>query len=153
MPASNAFRVGQEFALIRSSSVRTGVYTGLCLSFIFTLWVFIANRVPVLEPFAQQRNAGAVVLLLFFAAVPFFRFYNAPGNLLLSGLLAWAVLSLTYRMLSVQFAGLQEFYGAFHIFMLGAVIYLLLATLSWIGSIVWRTRASARAPHVPQSHR
>jgi hypothetical protein len=97
---------------------------------------------PFLEPLAQQRNAIATLLLALIAAMPVLRFLRAPGDLLISGLLAWSVLTLAYRVLSLKFILLQYYYSTFHVFVLGAVVYLLFATLSWIGMIVWRARAT-----------
>jgi hypothetical protein len=118
------------------------MYTGVWLSVILIAWVVLANRVPFLEPLAQQRNAIATLLLAFVAAIPVLRFLHSPAELLVSGLLAWSVLTLSYRILSLKFILLQVYYSSFHIFVLGAVAYLLFATLSWIGMIVWRARAA-----------
>jgi hypothetical protein len=76
------------------------------------------------------------------AAMPVLRFLRVPGELLISGLMAWSVMTLAYRILSLKFALLQDYYSTFHIFVLGAVAYLLFATLSWIGMIVLRARAA-----------
>ena len=137
--------------MYRSVSVRIGIYSGLCLSTGFAFWLFAANHFPRLESFAPERNAAGLALLLSFAAIPVMRFYRMPFDLLFSGLLAWALLSSTYALLSTHFVRLDELFEAFHVFMLGAVVYLLLATLSWIGTIVWRTRASTRSSHASQS--
>ena len=118
------------------------MYTGVWLSVILIGWVVLANRVPFLEPLAQQRNVIATLLLAFVAAMPVLRFLHSPAELLVSGLLAWSVLTLSYRILSLKFDLLQYYYSSFHIFVLGAVAYLLFATLSWIGMIVWRARAA-----------
>jgi hypothetical protein len=118
------------------------MYTGVWLSLIFVAWVVIANRVPLLEPLAQQRNVIATMLLALIASMPVLRFLASPAELLVSGLVAWGVLTLTYRILSLKFILLQSYYSTFHVFVLGAVAYLLFATLSWIGMIVWRARAA-----------
>jgi hypothetical protein len=118
------------------------MYTGVWLSVVFVAWVVIANRLPLLEPLAQQRNVIAALLLAFIATMPVLRFVRSPGELLISGLLAWTMLTLAYRILSLKFTLLQVYYSTFHIFVLGAVAYLLFATLSWIGMIVWRARAA-----------
>jgi hypothetical protein len=116
------------------------LYTGIWLSLVFVAWVMVANRVPFLEPLAQQRNVIATLLLAAIAALPVLRFLASSAELLVSGLLAWSVLTLTYRILSLKFTLLQSYYSSFHVFVLGAVAYLLFATLSWIGMIVWRAR-------------
>jgi hypothetical protein len=128
------------FHFFRNAPIRVGLYTGIWLSLVFVAWVLIANRAPFLEPLAQQRNAAATLLLLLIAGMPVLRFLREPAELLISGLLAWSVLAVAYRILSLKFVLLQGYYSTFHVFVLGAVAYLLFATLSWIGMIVWRAR-------------
>lgn len=137
------------FHLFRNVPVRVGIYTGVCLSLVFTAWILVANRVPFLDPLAQQRNVMATLLLTLIAAMPAIRFLRSPADLLLSGLLAWGLLTLTYRILTLFFVLLEQYYSAFHVFVLGAVIYLLFATLSWVGIMVWRARTEHRthSPH------
>ena len=102
-----------------------------------------------LEPLAQERNLIATMVLALIAAMPVIRFLRSPGELLISGLLAWSVLALVYRILSLIFVSLQDYYSTFHVFVLGAVAYLLFATLSWIGMIVRRAR-EAQGTHTPR---
>lgn len=133
---------------LRNVPVRVGIYTGICLSLVFLLWLVLANRVPLLEPLAMWRNIAAVVILVFFATLPMLRFYRSPGELMVSGLVAWMLLSITYRVLCMVFVFLDEKYSAFHVFVLGAVVYLVGATLSWIGMMIWRVRtADISHPH------
>ena len=104
------------------------------MSLVFTIWVFVANRVPFLESVAQERNVAAAAALVLFAVVPVLRFLRMPGHLLTSSLIAWGLLAVTYRLLSIYSWGLQARYSTFQVFTLGAVLYLILATLSWIGT-------------------
>jgi hypothetical protein len=133
----------------RNPPIRVGIYTGVCLSLVFTAWVLIANRAPFLEPLAQQRNVIATLLLLLIAAMPVIRFLRSPADLLLAGLLAWGLLTFTYWTLTLFFVLLEEYYSAFHVFVLGAVAYLLFATLSWVGIMVWRAR-NEHGTHSPR---
>lgn len=126
--------------VLRNAAVRTGIYIGVCLAFVFTAWLVLANRVPFLERFALERTLAAVALFGFFAIVPIIRFYRLPGALLLSSLIAWTILSLTYRVLCMFFSLLSDKKGATHVFMLGAVVYLIATTLSWLGTFIWRVR-------------
>jgi hypothetical protein len=82
------------------------------------------------------------VVLVFLAAIPVVRFLRSPAELLVSGLLAWGIFTLTFRILASIFVLLEENYSAFHVFVLGAISYLVFATLSWVGTIVWRVRAT-----------
>ena len=124
------------------AAMRTGVYVGLSISFIFTTWLVVANRVPFLERFAMPRNVIAASLLVCFGCLPLLRFLRSPVEMLLSSMLAWGIFTLTYGLLCLKFTLLDQYYSTFQVFVLGAVIYLLFATLSWIGTIIWRVRAT-----------
>ena len=136
LPAYRLFRV------FRNASVRTGVYVGVVLSIVFSGWVVVANRVPVLERFALVRNLAAVAVLGLVAAIPVLRFWRMPGHLLASSLIAWVFFSMSYRVLCMGFAGLADRFSVVLIFVLGAVLYMLVVTLSWIWTIIRRVRAS-----------
>ena len=124
--------------LVQNASVRTGIYVGVCLSLAFSGWVIVANRVPFLERFALPRNL--------IAASPVLRFWRMPGNLLGSGLVALFILSVAYRLLALYFTGLEERWSAIRIFVVGALVCLLVVTISWIGTIIRRARASDAHP-------
>ncbi|MGC1414969.1 MAG: hypothetical protein WA817_06800 [Candidatus Acidiferrum sp.] len=136
MPAYGSFHA------FRNASVRTGIYVGVFLSIVFSGWVIVANRVPFLDRFALARNLAAVAVLGLLALIPVLRFWRMPGNLLASSLIAWLILSLSYRILSMDFSDLEERFSAVQIFVLGAVVYMLVVTVSWLGTIIRRVRAS-----------
>jgi hypothetical protein len=127
-----------------------GVYVGFVLSVVFSGWVIVANRVPLLDRFALIRNLAAVAVLGLVALIPVLRFWRMPGNLLASSLIGWVLFSLSYRVLCMLFVGLAERFSAVQIFVLGAVLYMLLVSLSWIWAIIRRARAS-HASH-PNHH-
>lgn len=131
-----------SFHVFRNASVRMGVYVGLVLSIVFSGWVIVANRVPLLDRFALIRNLAAVAVLGLVALIPVLRFWRMPGNLLASSLIGWVLFSLSYRVLCMLFVGLAERFSAVQIFVLGAVLYMLLVSLSWIWAIIRRARAS-----------
>jgi hypothetical protein len=134
------------FHVFRNASIRTGVYVGVSLTLVFSAWLVIANHAPFLGRFALERNIAAAVVLCFLAAVPVLRFLRWPGHLLASSLLGWLIFSLSYRGLCGIFHGLSNRLSTFHVFMLGAVVYMILTTLSWIVSVIWRAR-EANASH------
>ena len=136
----------RRLEFLRNAAIRTGVYTGICLSLVFTGWLVIANQVPFLERFAFERNIAAAAALGFLAAVPVLRFFRYPGNLLASGMIAWIAFSLVYRALCLIYHGLSDWHSTFQVFVEGAVVYLIFTTLSWIGAIIRRVRA-ADIPH------
>jgi hypothetical protein len=138
----------RRFRIFRSAAIRTGVYCGVGMSLVLMAWLFLANRVPFLEGFARERNLAAALLIGTLAIVPLLRFIRMPARLLFSSIIAWSIVSLTYRALCVYFHALTYRYSAFQIFVLGAVVYLIFATLSWVFIAIWRVReASASHPN------
>jgi hypothetical protein len=133
----------RTFAVFKDSAIRMGIFVGVFLSVVFTAWLLIANRAPLLEPLALERNIGGAAILATLACLPVLRFYRCPGDMLFSGLFAWSLLTLTYRICCFEFSMLEQYYSAFHVFVLGAVCYLIFATISWIGTIIWRVHATA----------
>jgi hypothetical protein len=138
------------FHVFRNAAVRMGVYVGVCLTLVFTVWLLIANRAPFLERFALERDIAAAAILAFLAALPVFRFLRMPGHLLASGLLGWFIFSVSYRALCLIFRGLSNRLSTFHVFVLGAVVYMILSTLCWVVATIWRAR-EAHASH-PKHH-
>ncbi len=126
----------------RNPAVRTGVYTGVALALAFTTWLFLANRLSAFENFPLERNLAAAIFLGLLALVPILRFLRRPGHLLASSLIGWSILTLTYSGLCLHFHGLRERITAPQVFILGSVVYMIFATLSWIGTVILRARAS-----------
>jgi hypothetical protein len=142
MPMLAKFSGDRSPVFLKNVAVRTGIYAGLALALLFAAWILIANRAPFLEGFAMERNIAAAALALLFASIPLMRFYRSPAELLISGLLAWGLLTLTYRIFGLVLGFFEEDYSAFQVFVLGALSYLIFATLAWIGTIIWRVRAT-----------
>jgi hypothetical protein len=145
---------GSELALVlHDPGVRTGACSGIGLAITLIAWVYIANRVPALERVALDRNVVAAAAMAFFFLVPIVRFMWQPGRLLVSSLISWSILTFTYRGLCMYFSALAERYSAVQIFTLGAIVCMILATLSWIGTCIWRARESYMAnDRVSDSH-
>ena len=127
-------------------AVRIGLYVGLALSFTLICWIFVANRIPFLEPFDRERNMAATTVMGLFGLIPIMRYVNAPRSLAISGLVGWAVLSFTYRVLCAFFPRLSEIRTPTQVLMLGALFYLITATVAWVFGLLWRLRQSA-PPH------
>jgi hypothetical protein len=134
------------FHVFRNAAIRTGVYVGVCLTLVFSAWLVIANHAPFLGRFALERDIAAAAILCFLAAIPVFRFLRFPGHLLASSLIGWLIFSLSYRMFCLIYHGLSNRLSTFHVFMLGAVVYMILTTLSWVVGVIWRAR-EANASH------
>ena len=135
-----------------NSAIRTGMWSGISMAVVFIAWLFIANRMPASESFALERNVIAASILAILFIVPVVRFMWQAGRLLAASLTAWWIFSLVYRLLCVVFSGLPERYTPMRVFILGSVVCMILATLSWIVTVIWRTRASHMASHHGVSH-
>lgn len=128
------------FRAFKHAPVRLGVYIGVFLSLVFSAWLIIANRVSFLAPLALERNIAAAALLILLALIPVLRFIRSPWSLLVSGVICWAVFSFVYRVLCLFFGALNDWHSTTQVFMLGLVVYLIAATLSWVGGFIWRAR-------------
>ena len=124
-----------------------GVRAGIGLSVVLAVWLVLANRIPFLERFAWERNLAAATALALLALLPLLRFFPAPRRMLVCSLMAWAIFSLAYRGFCLFYPALTKRIGAFHLFMLGGVVYTIVPTLTWIGTFIW----SVRDDHVSQT--
>jgi hypothetical protein len=138
------------FHVFRNAAIRIGIYVAVGLSLVFTTWLFLANHIPFLDRLALERNIAAALLLCLFAVIPILRFLRMPGHLLASGLVAWLIFSLYYRVLCLFFRKLGGWHSTIQVFMHGAVVYMIVATLSWIGMAIWKVR-EAHISH-PKNH-
>jgi hypothetical protein len=112
--------------------VITGAFVGVLFCVVLSTWLFVANRMPSLEAFAQLRNAVAAGLLIFFAAIPILRFRNSAGEIFPAGALAVAMLSLCYYAWTIYFQGLADRKSPIQILVLGLVCYGLAAVVMWV---------------------
>jgi len=132
----------QQFQLLRNSAVRIGLLAGGGLSLAFSGWIYLANRVPIFDRISIERNLAAAAILGVLAFIPVLSFFREPASLLISSLIAWSILTVTYWTLGLFFSALQEWYSTFEVFTLGAVLYLIAATVSWIGRCIWKARSA-----------
>jgi len=123
-----------------NAALLTGMRAGIGLSLVLAFWLFLANRIPFLERFARERNLAAAAALALLALLPLLRFFPAPRRMLIGSLTAWTIFSLAYRGFCLFFPALTGRIGAFHLFMLGGVVYTIVTTLTWIGTFIWSVR-------------
>jgi hypothetical protein len=126
--------VGSGF--VRNPAFSLGVLLGICFSGIGLAWLLLANRVPHLDRFASERNLALAIAFLLLGLVPTCRFMKSPGRSFLSGVTAWAILTGMYCVAELVFPRLATRLSAFHLLILGCVIFGLLATLAWVMNLV-----------------
>jgi hypothetical protein len=136
----------QQLHVFRSAAVRIGLLAGGGLSLAFAGWIYLANRIPVFDRISVERNLAAAAIMGVLAFIPVLSFFREPASLLICSLLSWSILTFTYWMLSMFFSALREWYSPFEVFTLGAVLYLIAATVSWIGRCIWKARSAHFEP-------
>jgi len=130
----------ESLHFLRTEWLRTGVYTGICCSFVLIAWLVVANRMPGLEKFALERNIAAAAAVTLLMIIPALRFARIPSRMLFAGVTGWGFFSVVYGLMEIFFHRLATRLGAFHVFMLGAVVYAIVAALTWIASLLLTTR-------------
>jgi cytochrome bd-type quinol oxidase subunit 2 len=150
MPLSSNLPGYRRLQFLRNSAVRTGIYTGVCLALVFSVWLVIANQVPFLERFYWERDIAAAAVLCFLATVPVVRFFRMPGNLVASSMTALMIFSLCYSVLCMIYHRLSDRLSPLQVLVTGTVVYMIFTTLSWIGTIIRKVRA-AHLSHPQQS--
>jgi hypothetical protein len=129
-------------------ALRLGMLTGGYLSCVFIAWLWIANHVPQLYSFAGVRNLIGGVLAVLVMGIPVIRFRRHPGKMLVSGITAWALLTVSYIAMEMRHSLLESRMGALQVFTLGVVSYGFLAVLQWVFLLCVETRQRhvARGP-------
>ena len=114
--------------------LRIGVLTGIYLSAVMAVALVCANRIPALEPYADLRNWICNCLFLLVALVPVATFWRSPWALFTSATFGWFVFSLSYGLAGLYFDHLQTRLNKspFHMFLLGAGSYAVLAVAIWV---------------------
>ena len=137
----------QWFLWTHNAAMRIGIMTGVYLSGIFVIWLFIANRIPEIASFAGVRNVAAGAVMFLLMLIPVLRFRREPVRMFVSGLTAWTLLTLTYIATEMRFSLLESRAGALHIFMLGGISFGFVAVFHWVFLLC----AEARQRHVTQT--
>jgi hypothetical protein len=136
---------------IRSGSVRNpafslGILLGVCFSGLGLAWLLLANRVPHLDQFASDRNLALAIAFVLLGLVPACRFMKSPGRSFLSGITAWSILTAMYFVAELGFPRLATRLSAFHLFVLGCLVFGLLAALTWVMNLVIMLRQVRHQP-------
>ncbi len=117
--------------------MRTGVLTGVLLSFTLALALLMANRMPRLEPLALVRDVLSAAIFGLFMLIPICRFWRSPTQLFMSSMVAWGLFVLTYIGMGNIFGNLYaRVHTAGVVLAYGAATYGLVSVISWVCGIV-----------------
>jgi hypothetical protein len=122
------------FRWLKHRPLRIGALTGIYLSAVMGVALFCANRIPSLEAYADLRNWICDSLFLLVALIPIATFWRAPWALFTCALSSWLLFSLSYGLAGMIFVNLQSRLNktTFHMFMLGAGTYAVIAVFIWV---------------------
>jgi hypothetical protein len=121
---------------VRNPAFSVGIFLGVCFSGIGLAWLLLANRVPYLDPFAGERNLALAVAFALLGIVPTCRFMKSPGRSFLCGATGWAILTAIYSVAELVFPRLATRLSAFHLFILGCMLFGMLAVMAWVVNLV-----------------
>lgn len=118
---------------LRNFTMRVGILTGVYLTTVMVAAVLAANRLPFLEPVADVRNWTFRALFALVMVVPIGCFLRHPPQLFASGMVGWTLFTLAYVVMGFFFPNLHaRLRTPFNIFMIGAVVYALVAVAAWV---------------------
>jgi uncharacterized membrane protein YvlD (DUF360 family) len=132
--------ISTRLRVLRHPCLILGGILGVCLAANAVAWVIVANRAPSLERFARERNLAAALVFGALMLAPLFSFLKSPARVFLSGIIAWTMLAIAYAAMEASFPRLEDRLGAFHLFMMGAVIFGLMAAAAWVTHMIFLTR-------------
>jgi hypothetical protein len=139
-------------AVLARPVIRTGIITGGSLILVMLVSLFLANRMPSLEPFAWIRNDACRLVFGIIMMIPAGRFLIMPRRLFCSALVGWVIFVIGYAIAGTWFTALYTGIGhtPFQVFMLGIIIYGVIAVLSWV---ILMLLAASHQPVAPSRHR
>jgi hypothetical protein len=125
-----------------------GGYTGAMLTVTMLGALVLANRVPALEPYAFERNAGASALFGMLMLVPVVRFLNRPRKMFLASMIGWGILTAAYDFAGLYFHNLFNALQRtpFEVLIEGTIAYGVLAVAVWVGAMVLHARRHSLTP-------
>jgi hypothetical protein len=145
---SSSRPISRRLRLLRHPCLLLGSALGVCLAATAVAWVIVANRAPALEQFAFERNLAAALAFGTLMLIPLFSFLKSPARVFLTGIIAWTILAVTYASMENSFPRLSERLGAFHLFMMGAVLFGVMASIAWVTHMILSVRHRHHAVEV-----
>ena len=130
------------FHWVRNLPLRVGVLTGVYLIAVMVVSVLAATRLPFLEPLALLRNLASYAAFALIALIPIASFMRRPASLFGCAVTAWGLFSVAYWVMGFFFVNLHaRLRPPFNAFVVGAVVYGLVAVFSWVASMALEARS------------
>lgn len=125
-------------AWLKNHPLRIGVLSGFYLTAVMAAGLLVANRMPDLEGLALIRNATCALLFFLVAMLPICVFLRSPWQMFVASITGWLTFSLAYSVAGRILVNLHTRLGvsAFHVLLLGAGAYAVVAVGSWVASML-----------------
>jgi len=128
-------------------TIQTGLYMGALLVIVMVGALVAANRMPLLESRALERNAASYGLFVIFMMIPVCRFLNRPAQMFTSAMIGWVMFVVAYDIAGMFLRNLfQVLRTPFEALLEGAVVYGVFAVGSWVGAMILHARTHPIAP-------
>jgi hypothetical protein len=125
----------------------TGFYTGALLVIAMLAALVAGNRMPALEPYALERNAGFGAIFVLFMLIPVLRFLKQPPRMFASAMIAWVLFAGAYDLAGLYFRDLfTALRTPFQALIEGAIVYGVITGVCWVFEMMLHAR---RHPMVP----
>ena len=124
-----------------SPALWTGVYLGAVLNIVMIASLVAANRFPILESYALERNAASYGLFVLLLLIPVIRFSRQPAQMFAAGFVGWVLFIAGYRLAGFYFRNLFEVLRTpMEALMEGCVLYGVAAVTFWVAGMIFHVR-------------
>lgn len=137
MSAENS-QLRRVWSVLQSPVIHTGLFAGVVLIGVMVGSLVIANRMPWLDSFASLRNLAFYAVFGLVMSIPIARYLGSPWRIFTAGMTAWSLFAGAYACATMFFENLINRLNitAFHLLMLGALIYGVISAMIWVGSSI-----------------
>lgn len=130
-----------------SPTLRIGLYTGALLTTVMIGSLFAANRFPLLDNRALERNGASYGLFLLFMMIPIFRFLHQPVKMFASAMIGWCIFVIAYDAAGMYFHTLfSALRTPVEALLEGTIVYGVCAVGFWVGSMALHARQHRIVP-------
>jgi len=125
-----------------------GAYTGAMLIIVMLGALVVANRIPMLEAYAFERNAASYALFVMIMLLPVLRFLNRPVKMVVASMTGWVLLTIGYNFAGLYFHNLFNVLQRtpFEVLIEGAIVYAVLSAAAWVCAMILHARRHPLAP-------
>ena len=132
----------------------TGAWVGGLLNSVMAASLFAANRLLNLEPYAIERDAACLGLLLLCCIVPLIRFAKRPAQMFTAGLSGWILFVAGYTVAGLYFKNLfNALQPPFEVLIEGSLIYGIAAITLWDVRMILHARRNISSVAAVASNR